>query len=152
MRYSFSNSHDPSIVVRRHAVLVNLEPIKSLVLHNRCLVLVPNGADSELQTFMEKLRLGPETRSAVGFVSWSRLQYLILRLQDEIMEFELRAFEAIFLTVSGLLDKELNKLKPEIESTLKNVLKTGSFSLERLRLIKKDLDHLLSRMQGICSL
>jgi len=129
---NFSNSHDPSIVVRKHAVLVNLEPIKSLVLHNRCLVLVPNGADSELQTFMEKLRLGPESRS-----------------MDGIMEFELRAFEAIFLTVSGILNKELKSLKPEIELTLKNVLKTGSFSLERLRLVKKDLDHLLSRMQGV---
>ena len=37
-------------------MLINLEPIKALVLYDRCLVLVPDGADAILTTLMNKLR------------------------------------------------------------------------------------------------
>ena len=53
----FSHSRDPVILVRRHAILINLSQIKALVLHNRVLVFVPDGADSLLEQFMGKLRV-----------------------------------------------------------------------------------------------
>ena len=68
--YSFSRSHELATVVRKHAVLVNLDPIKCLVLHNHCLVLVSDETDEELQTFIQRLGQGAETvflQVSIGF-------------------------------------------------------------------------------------
>lgn len=86
---SFSNAHDPSIVVRRHAVMINLPPIKALVTYNRCFLVVPDGADSLLAPFMEKLQR-ETTHDREGFES-----------------FDLRAMEAIFVTVCSQLQKDV---------------------------------------------
>mmetsp|Transcript_12189 Transcript_12189/g.15849 ORF Transcript_12189/g.15849 Transcript_12189/m.15849 type:complete len:453 (+) Transcript_12189:89-1447(+) len=130
----FSNSHDPSIVVRKHAVLINLEPIKSLILYNCCFFVVPDGADAILTTLMDRLRQDPE-RDKLDMESFET--------------FDIRALEAIFITVCNVLNKELVDLRPEVEKTLSSVLKTGSFSLEKLRMVKKELNQLVSRMKGI---
>ena len=40
--------HDPTILVRRHATLVALDPIHAIVMSDKLLLIVPPGADSML--------------------------------------------------------------------------------------------------------
>eukprot|EP00924_Labyrinthula_sp_SR-Ha-C_P016164 maker-scaffold_4-snap-gene-21.2-mRNA-1 protein AED:0.02 eAED:0.02 QI:36/1/1/1/1/1/3/6/426 len=128
---SFSNSHDPEIVVRKFAVLVNLPPIKSLVLNDKCFVLVPQGADSILGPLMDRLRQKPPDE------------------RQGVDTFNFRAMEAIFITVVQILDAELQKLQPEIKQTLKKLYSSKTFSLERLRQVKGEHSRLVSRIRGV---
>jgi len=54
----FSTSNVPSFVVRRHAMVLNFDPLRAIVLTDRLLVLVPDGADSLLGVCEERLRGG----------------------------------------------------------------------------------------------
>ena len=40
--------HDPTILVRRHATLVALDPIHAIVMSDKLLLIVPPGADTLL--------------------------------------------------------------------------------------------------------
>eukprot|EP00980_Cylindrotheca_fusiformis_P010853 scaffold2462_cov127-Cylindrotheca_fusiformis.AAC.10 len=44
----FSASNEPELIVRRHAMLLNFDPLRAIILRDRLLVLVPDGADSIL--------------------------------------------------------------------------------------------------------
>jgi hypothetical protein len=44
----FSASNQPGIIVRRHVMLLNFDPLRAIILRDRLLVLVPTGADSFL--------------------------------------------------------------------------------------------------------
>ena len=44
----FSSSNEPQLMVRRHVMLLNFDPLRAVVLKDRLLVLVPDGADSIL--------------------------------------------------------------------------------------------------------
>jgi magnesium transporter len=45
---SFNASNETSIVVRKQAILINADPIRSIITRNSTLVFVPDGADSLL--------------------------------------------------------------------------------------------------------
>jgi len=44
----FISSNEPALIVRRHVMLLNFDPLRTIVLRDRLLVLVPDGADSIL--------------------------------------------------------------------------------------------------------
>jgi magnesium transporter len=54
----FSSSNEPEIIVRRHVMLLNFDPLRAIILRDRLLVLVPDGADSLLGSLERKVR-GP---------------------------------------------------------------------------------------------
>ena len=54
----FSHSREPAILVRRHAILANMWPIKALLMHNSTLVFLPDGADSIIETLMGRFQEG----------------------------------------------------------------------------------------------
>ena len=54
----FSASNEPELIVRRHVMLLNFDPLRAVVLRDRLLVLVPDGADSLLQDLEKKVRGG----------------------------------------------------------------------------------------------
>lgn len=56
----FSSSNEPQLMVRRHVMLLNFDPLRAIVLRDRVLVLVPDGADSILITLEKRLRGGIE--------------------------------------------------------------------------------------------
>jgi magnesium transporter len=57
----FSASNEPEIIVRRHAILLNFDPLRAIILRDRLLVVVPDGADSILVELERRLRGGFET-------------------------------------------------------------------------------------------
>ncbi len=54
----FSKSNEPALIVRRHAMLLNFDPLRAIILRDRLLVLVPDGADSMLEELEGRLRGG----------------------------------------------------------------------------------------------
>jgi len=56
--FPFSVSNEPELIVRRHVMLLNFDPLRAIVLRDRLLILVPDGADSILITLERALRGG----------------------------------------------------------------------------------------------
>ena len=54
----FSATNEPELIVRRHAILLNMDPLRAIVLSDRLLVIVPNGADSILEQLEKRVRGG----------------------------------------------------------------------------------------------
>ena len=54
----FSASNEPELMVRRHVMLLNFDPLRAIVLRDRLLVLVPDGADSILIALERSVRGG----------------------------------------------------------------------------------------------
>lgn len=54
----FSASNEPDIIVRRHVILLNFDPLRAIIVRDRLLVLVPEGADSLLIQLEQRVRGG----------------------------------------------------------------------------------------------
>lgn len=54
----FSASNEPGLIVRRHAMLLNFDPMRAVILKDRLLVIVPDGADSILEQLEKRVRGG----------------------------------------------------------------------------------------------
>ena len=52
----FSTSNEPEIIVRRHVILINYDPLRTIILRDRLLVLVPDGADTLLSKLETRIR------------------------------------------------------------------------------------------------
>ena len=52
----FSASNEPELIVRRHAMLLNFDPLRAIILRDRLIVLVPDGADSILVQLERHIR------------------------------------------------------------------------------------------------
>ncbi|KAL3940029.1 MAG: hypothetical protein SGBAC_005358 [Bacillariaceae sp.] len=55
----FSASNEPEFIVRRHVILLHFDSLRAIILRDRVLLLVPDGADSILVQ-LEKMILGGE--------------------------------------------------------------------------------------------
>ncbi len=49
LEYQFTPQEEPTVLVRRHCVLISLDPIRVIVMSERMILVVPDGADSILQ-------------------------------------------------------------------------------------------------------
>jgi magnesium transporter len=56
----FSTTNAPELMVRRHVILLNCDPLRAIVLRDRLLVLVPDGADSILEMIGKRILGGRE--------------------------------------------------------------------------------------------
>ena len=60
----FSASNEPDLIVRRHAMLLNFDPLRAIILRDRLLVLIPDGADSLLVDLERRVRGGSKELEA----------------------------------------------------------------------------------------
>ena len=63
----FSGSNEPELIVRRHVILLNFDPLRAIVLRDRLLILVPDGADSILETLAKRIKGGMTEMEASVF-------------------------------------------------------------------------------------
>jgi hypothetical protein len=52
----FSASNEPDVIVRRHVMLLNFDPLRAIILRDRMLVIAPRGADALLVRLENRLR------------------------------------------------------------------------------------------------
>lgn len=56
----FSASNEPELMVRRHVILCNFDPLRAIIMRDRLVVVVPEGADSMLADLERRVRGGIE--------------------------------------------------------------------------------------------
>jgi hypothetical protein len=122
----FLGSH-PMILVRQNVVLVNIDPMRAVVLRNRCLLLDCKLAHGVVD------KLSRHTQS-----------------QDTDLAFELRVLEAILDTVIHALDEEFGDMNRSMLKRLEHLRAfKASVDLEMVRKNKNDISSLDSRVQAI---
>lgn len=125
-------SAKPALWVRHSALVVSMEGLRAIILHNKMFLFDP---DNE------------KTRQAVSIVQQSILTQSDV---DSPQPFEFKALEGIFMHVVMGLEQEFEALKPKIREYLRqlpNQLTTGM--LEELRSKKQLLDHFHSRASNV---
>ncbi len=106
---SFISATEPVILVRQNVVLINIEPLRVIVLRDRCLLLLPYGADDILSVVMDKL-----------------VDDSIAMNHDAQAAFEFRAIETILESVVRVLDQQFKTLQTKVLESLRRLRKVVS--------------------------
>jgi magnesium transporter len=127
-------SAKPALWVRHSALVVSLEGVRAIILHNRVFLFAPDNpvVQTAINVIQESIKTSPDM------------------LEDPNMPFEFKALEGIFITGILGLQREFNMLKPNIDSHLNelpNQLTTKM--LEDLRANKQCLNQFLSRANNV---
>ncbi|KDO32723.1 hypothetical protein SPRG_02421 [Saprolegnia parasitica CBS 223.65] len=126
---TFSISNEPSFVVRKQAILINTDPLRSVVLRNCCYVFLPDGADGLISTLKQHFKepiFGDDPKS---------------------MPFEFRALEAILATMVRMLAVDCDRVIPIAQTAMDKISQSQvrTKELERLRTLKNVLNELKSQ-------
>eukprot|EP00743_Colponemidia_sp_Colp-15_P007268 GILK01007849.1.p1 GENE.GILK01007849.1~~GILK01007849.1.p1 ORF type:complete len:421 (-),score=83.99 GILK01007849.1:106-1305(-) len=114
------NIGESSLLVRYHCVLIHLGGLSVILLHDKCLLFIPQGADSVLSVFMSRLRLPDDA--------------------DRKLPFEVRALEAVFMTMCTMCESEFMSLEQSARAFLSIISKNLNRKLvDRLRRCKIDI-------------
>ncbi|TMW63219.1 hypothetical protein Poli38472_002160 [Pythium oligandrum] len=129
---SFSESNETSIVVRKQAILINADPIRSIIMRNATLILVPDGADSLLSMLIKDF-------------------HDCVEIKDSTTPYEFRALEAILDTLSRLLDDEYDHHAAEIGEMLDSLVSVRIISgeLETMRLMKNSMNAFEAQVDSV---
>ncbi|CAH0479379.1 unnamed protein product [Peronospora belbahrii] len=98
MENAFSVSNEPSIIIRKQAILISADPLRAIVMRDVCLVYVPDGADSLLSILKDKFS-----------------QVARENAEDP---YEFRALEALLATLARYFQADYEKLSPIVVSAL----------------------------------
>ena len=127
---SLDGSNEPSLTVRQHVVLVDLNPVRAVLLRDRCILLLPDGADEMLAPFLDGL-LDSGSRAAV--------------------DFEFRCMEAVLVALMRALERTLAQLSNEAALATKQLHpRAANGPLERLRIIKDEAGDAVARCCCSC--
>ncbi|CAI5714386.1 unnamed protein product [Hyaloperonospora brassicae] len=131
MENAFSVSNEPSIIIRKQAILISADPLRAIVMRDVCLVYVPDGADSLLSILKEKF--GQAARE---------------NAEDP---YEFRALEALLATLARYFQADYEKLSPVVVSALDRLVQGNlqSRELETLREFKNTMNEFESQVDGV---
>jgi len=173
----FSPSNEPQLMVRRHVMLFNFDPLRAVVLRDRLLVLLPDGAkdDSMLHELEKKLRGGvaemendvfgsvsssdePPRQSREDFAKLMTKQTKIGKEEWEDLQnmdwkkmaFEFQSVDAVLKTVVALLVDDARDICDRSSVVMKDLLGDGldEHAQNMLRLHKDEVDLMEGRVDG----
>eukprot|EP00041_Stephanoeca_diplocostata_P008277 m.120792 g.120792 ORF g.120792 m.120792 type:complete len:570 (-) comp17253_c0_seq1:38-1747(-) len=161
---------DPVIMARLDAIIVMVPPVRAVILVDKCIVFLNDGADAEVGTLIDNLGQVPgksddtgsvysDTTSSKSSRTSSIASKKARRRAKAALEFsfgstkvpfEIRSLEAIFETVFQDLHRETKSLSKKSQVVVKTVIHDQSPKvLEKLRLVKTSLSQLMSRVLAI---
>lgn len=121
----------PAIWVRDDAMVVSLEGVRAIILHNKLFVF---DADNEM------------VPTSVRFIR----KRLVNNVEDVFMPFEFRALEGILIYICAVLEREFLGIEPELRNTLLTLPERINFEkLEQLRELEQRLNHYYSRARKV---
>lgn len=124
----------PALWVRNSAMVVSLEGVRAIILHNKIFLFDPDH---------------PLMRTTVSVVQQSIKTSPDL-LEDPAMPFEFKALEGIFIVGILGLEREFNQFDPDISKKLRELpSQLTTKMLEDLRANKQRLNHFLSRAHSV---
>ena len=128
---SFYSPSEASFVVRQHVLLVDLDPVRAIVLRDRCLLLLQNGADEMLGPFVDGLHVE----------------------EHHGMEFEFLALEAVLASLVIALDRQCTGHTRERDDVVKRLRgSTETSILEKLRQVKDEVGEFAGRVGAMHAL
>ncbi|ETV87147.1 hypothetical protein, variant 1 [Aphanomyces astaci] len=130
---AYSISDRPTILVRHQAILVNIDPIRAVILRHRCIVFpgMPLDVATHLQaTFVANMAESPDA------------------------PFEFTALESVLSTVATWYANQVTYMQPEAMLVLQSIasVERPRDEFERLRLVQRRFHELQAQVQGIHSL
>ena len=111
LRYLMNQFHtheEPMILVRKHAVLISLNPLRAIITADRLILVSPNGAESLLYILHDYMK---------GIIEDSDT---IFSNQSHNSTPELRGYMAMLATITALHQQDYTALGAKIESALYN--------------------------------
>ena len=127
--YQFNPNEEKSVLVRRHAVLFAMDPLRAVVMANRLILIVPDGADSLITILDQYMK------------EWNG--------EDKKIAFEAHAYEALLTTIKALETQEFTSINKTVQDVL-SYFKTGSLLpieiQEKTRKLKNFLSIMCSRV------
>ena len=98
----FSASNEPELIVRRHVMLLNFDHLRAIILRDRVIVLVPDGADSLLVQLEKRIRgeshsMNTEQSSGIADSDDSPL----LNISDAVQSFSELSQDTTYLGQAG---------------------------------------------------
>lgn len=128
LEYSFGLLEEPTVMVRRHVVLLSFDPYRVIVLSNRIIVIVPQGgSDSLLNNFRDSLQSWKNERGGdAGVVGGG-------------IPFEAHVYETIITGVIRLLCNDYQSTERIVLSVLRRFKQATIVSIdvqETMRLLK----------------
>jgi len=132
LEHSTHGINEPTIFVRRHTILVSLDPIKALIMYDRIVLIVPDGADELLHIFEKHMK------------EW---------VADKVdgITFELHAYEAILTTVKSLQQQEFDYIHSQVSVNLAHCKSGSMLSVqmqEQMRSVKNIISRVLTRLDA----
>ncbi|OQR95734.1 CorA Metal Ion Transporter (MIT) Family [Thraustotheca clavata] len=130
--YAFVESYEPSIAVRKQAILINADPIRSVIMRDCCLMFVPDPQHTLVDLLKHRFKE-------------------LMNDEDSEMPFEFRALEAILSTVCKFLADDFAKISPIIKASLERLASAqmSSGELETLRTLKNAMNEYESQVNGL---
>jgi hypothetical protein len=141
---TFTQHSEPSLEVRKHCLIVNADPVRAVLLHGRCLVLLA-GNNTQGNNTQDTQVGGTPDDIGLGHVLKQRLTDTT---DDSDYSFEFRVLEGLLMTVVFDLDKQWATLEPAVQSALTALLKTQT-QLEKLRQLKNRVAAFKIRVGGL---
>ena len=129
-----------ALLVRWHAVLISLDPIVAIILANRVILIVPQGADSLLELVQEHIFTWVEDSKVKDWNVCNDKSEDKEEGASEKVSFEAHAYDALLTTVSSLLVQEFSRLDKEVEEVLRQFKQKGCIlsidAQEKMRQLK----------------
>lgn len=145
----FDGSDESTLLVRWHAILISLEPIMAIVMTNRIILLVPDGADSLLSLVEDHMMLWVESKQQAAEQQAAQQQASVPVVVDST-PFEVHAYDAMLTTVSSLLSREYTRFEREVDSVLTLFKQKGLIlsvdAQENMRSLKNQASRMLTRL------
>ncbi|OQR89329.1 CorA Metal Ion Transporter (MIT) Family [Achlya hypogyna] len=125
----FSVTNEPVISVRQQAVLVNIDPVRAVILRDSCYVFLPRDAFDLAATVK------------VGFQAQVSSQ----------TPFELGAIKAVMQITTQVLTEDIQYVLPEAAACVSRLGKENQSQLdvERLRTLKNEMNAMNSRVESL---
>eukprot|EP01035_Chromulina_nebulosa_P018929 gene18929-24736_t len=131
LEFQFNPLGEPTILVRRHAVLISLDPLRCIVMADKLILIIPDGLDSVLQILGDHLN------------AWNDVG------ENDAISFEARAYEAILATIIDIQRHEFGLLQHEASTIMLDFKQASIIPVdkqERMRMLKNRVTGMLSRI------
>lgn len=167
LEYLFT-SEEPTILIRRHAVIMSFDAVRAIVLHDRLLMIVPQGADSLIELLQKHLEeFGPRRATNPSSMNLAAIASKKLgephAINKELrsitdntgsladISFATRCYESILATVVSVQSQELNQcthLGVAVHQQIKTATMVSIDLQEQMRVLKDRLAALLHQIKG----
>ena len=135
-----SSLDSPAILVRRHAVLMLLDPLRAVIMADRFIIIVPDGADKVLAILDAYISGWPSRKKDINFSS--------KRETFGYVPFEYLVYEAVLETVIAMQNQEYISCAEKTRAILHSIKDASLISLakqEKMSFYKNQISARLSR-------